>query len=258
LKLTFLGTSAAWPSARHNNVCFVAHTHEPILFECGPSILHQLAVAGIDPGTIRTVIVSHIHGDHSLGLPMLLTAAQIARRRHPLTVCLPASAVEPLKRVCTTVYPGLGKIVSSLVEWLPLPEEGSGTFALPGRASATTVRATHSVPVVSTHVRFERERCSLAFSGDTGYSEQVASNAAGADLLVHESNWSVALKTATGHGHSTAAEAGQVAALAKARRLALVHTARELAGHEREIEAEAAAHFGGEVFAPADFSTIDV
>ncbi len=228
MKLTFLGTSAAWPSARHNNVCFVAHTHEPILFECGPSILHQLAVAGIDPGTIRTVIVSHIHGDHSLGLPMLLTAAQIARRRHPLTVCLPASAVEPLKRICTTVYPGLGKIVSSLVEWLPLPEEGSGTF------------------------------CSLAFSGDTGYSEQVAGNAAGADLLVHESNWSVALKTATGHGHSTAAEAGQVAALAKARRLALVHTARELAGHEREIEAEAAAHFGGEVFAPADFSTIDV
>ena len=123
MKLTFLGTSAAWPSARHNNVCFVAHTHEPILFECGPSILHQLAVAGIDPGTIRTVIVSHIHGDHSLGLPMLLTAAQIARRRHPLTVCLPASAVEPLKRICTTVYPGLGKIVSSLVEWLPLPEE---------------------------------------------------------------------------------------------------------------------------------------
>src|SRR5262249_17538751 len=113
-------------------------------------------------------------------------------------------------------------------------------------------------PVISTHVRFEREHCTLAFSGDTGLCDRVAHNAEGADLLLHESNWSVRLNTATGHGHSTAADAGAVAALAKARRLALVHTSRELAGHESEIEAEAAEHFGGEVFAPADFSTVEV
>jgi len=258
VKVTFLGTSAAWPSARHNNVCFVAHSREPVLFECGPSILHQLAVAGIDPGDIRTAIISHIHGDHSLGLPMLLTAAQIAKRKRPLTVCLPASAIEPLQRVCTTVYPSLGRIVTSLVEWVPLPEEGSGTFNLAGHASATTARASHSVPVISTHVRFEREGSSLAFSGDTAPCDRVALNGEGADLLVHESNWSLTLKTETGHGHSTAADAGQVAAMAKAKRLALVHTSRELAGHEREIEAEAAAHFSGEVIAPADFTTIEV
>jgi ribonuclease Z len=258
VRLTFLGTSAAWPSARHNNVCFVAHAREPILFECGPSILYQLAVAGIDPGTLRTVIISHIHGDHSLGLPMLLVAAQIARRRTPLTVCLPQSAIEPLQRLCTTVYPNLGKIVGTLVEWLPLPEEGTATFSLAGQVSVSTARASHSVPVVSTHARFEREGCSVAFSGDTAYCERVAGNASGADLLVHESNWSTTAGTPTGHGHSTAAEAGQIAALAQARRLALVHTTRELAGREREIEAEAGAHFGGEVFAPADFATIEV
>ncbi|HEX6510762.1 MAG TPA: MBL fold metallo-hydrolase [Chloroflexota bacterium] len=256
MKLTFLGTSAAWPSARRNNVCFVAHSRELVLFECGPGILYQLAVAGIDPGDVRTVIISHVHGDHSLGLPMLLTAAQIAKRRHPLTVCLPKSAVEPLQRVCTSVYPGLGRIVRSLVEWTPLPETGSGTFTLPGSITATTARADHSVPVVSTHVRFEH--CTVAFSGDTGMCERVARNAEGADLLVHESNWSATLGTETGHGHSTAAEAGQVAALARAKRLALVHTSRELASHERELEAEATAHFGGEVSAPADFSTIEI
>jgi ribonuclease Z len=114
------------------------------------------------------------------------------------------------------------------------------------------------VPVISTHVRFEREGTSLAFSGDTALCDRVAFNAEGAELLVHESTWSLTLKTETGHGHSTAADAGQVAALAKAKRLALVHTARELAGHDREIEAEAAAHFGGEVTAPTDFTTIEV
>lgn len=258
MKLTFLGTGAAWPSPRHNNVCFVAHSREPVLFECGPSILYQLALVGIDPGEIRTVIISHIHGDHSLGLPMLLTAGEIARRTKPLTVCLPSSAIEPMQRVCTTVYPGLKKAVRSLVEWMPLPEKGSATFGLPGRVSISTARANHSVPVISTHAHFGYEGCGLAFSGDTAYCEDVASNANGTDLLVHESNWSVSLKTDTGHGHSTAAEAGQVAALAKAKRLALVHTSRELSGHEQAIEREAAAHFAGEVFAPADSTTIDV
>lgn len=258
MKVTFLGSSGAWPSARHNNVCFVAHSREPILFECGPSVLHQLAVAGIDPEEIRTAIISHIHGDHSLGLPMLLVASQIAKRKRPLTVCLPASAIPALKRVCTTVYPGLDKLVNSLVEWVPLPEEGSGTFNLPGQARATTAYAAHSVPVVSTHVRFEREGASLAFSGDTAPCDRVAFNAEDASLLVHESNWSVTLKTETGRGHSTAADAGRVAALARTARLALVHTSRELAGHEREIEAEAAAHFGGEVSAPGDFTTIEI
>ncbi|HLG73217.1 MAG TPA: ribonuclease Z [Chloroflexota bacterium] len=256
MKVTFLGTGAAWPSARHNNVCFVVHSREPVLFECGPSILYQLAVAGIDPGELRTVIISHIHGDHALGLPMLLVSAQIANRRNPLTVCAPESTVEPLRRICTTVYPSLGRLLASLVDWRPLPEKGSATLALPS-LSITTARASHSVPVVSTHAAFAH--ASLAFSGDTAFCQDVADNAAGTNLLIHESNWSLTLKTPTGHGHSTAAEAGQVAALAKAKRLALVHTSRELAGHEQELETEAAAHFpAGEVFAPADSQTIDL
>jgi ribonuclease Z len=258
VKVTFLGTSGAWPSARHNNVCFVAHSREPVLFECGPSILYQLAVAGIDPGELRTVIISHIHGDHSLGLPMLLTAAQIARRKRPLMVCAPSSAIEPLKRVCTTVYPGLGRIVSSLVEWQPMDEASPGTLTLPGQATAGTARADHSVPVVSSHVCFEPEGVSIAFSGDTAPCERVAANAEGAHLLAHEANWSETLGTETGRGHSTAADAGRVAALAKAQRLALVHTSRDLAGCERELETEAAAQFKGEVLAPIDFTTIDV
>ncbi|HLY66067.1 MAG TPA: ribonuclease Z [Chloroflexota bacterium] len=257
MKLTFLGTSAAWPTAGHNNVCFVVHAREPVLFECGPSILHQLAVAGVEPHDIRTVIVSHIHGDHSLGIPMFVLIAQIGGRQSPLTICMPESAIAPMKRICTTVFPGTGKVLNSLIEWIPLPERGSGTFGLPGKASASTARGEHPVPVVSTHVRFESEQRTLAFSGDTAYCERVGLNAEGADLLIHESNWSDALKTGSGHGHSSAADAGAIAALAKAKRLALVHTGRELAGHERDIEAEAAARFSGEVFAPADFSTID-
>src|SRR5438067_8041584 len=144
--------------------------------------MHQLAVAGIEPAGIRTIIVSHIHGDHSLRLPMFLLVAQIGGRRGPLTICLPQSAIEPLKGVCSTVYPGLTRFMASRVEWIALPEGGSATFGLPGQAKATTARAQHPVPVVSTHVHFESDRRSVAFSGDTSYCDRVAHNAEGAGL----------------------------------------------------------------------------
>ncbi|MDE3074797.1 MAG: MBL fold metallo-hydrolase [Chloroflexota bacterium] len=258
MKLTFLGTSAAWPSGRHNNVCFVAHSDEAVLFDCGPSILYQLARAEIDPAGIRTAIVSHIHGDHSLGIPMLILSGLIGRRSGRLTICLPESAIEPMKGICTTVYPFMGEFMQSTVEWVPLAEKQSAVLSLSGGLQVRTTLADHGVPVVSSHVSFPRQGRTLAFSGDTAYCERVAYNAEGVDLLVHESNWSVSLGTRTGLGHSTAQEAGRIAALANAKRLALVHTDRELAGRERELEAEAAAEFEGDVLAPTDFTTIDL
>ncbi|MHB8618808.1 MAG: MBL fold metallo-hydrolase [Chloroflexota bacterium] len=258
MKVTFLGTSAAWPSARHNNVAFVAHGAEPVLFECGPSILYQLAVAGIDPRTLRTVIISHIHGDHSLGLPMLLISAEIAQRRAPLTVCLPESAVPQARQVCLTVYPSLARLIDTTIQWVALPERESAATDLPGRLLLRTVPADHPVPVVSSRVEFADEAVSIGFSGDTAPCERVGHNAAGVDLLAHESNWSVALKTPTGHGHSTAADAGRIAALAGAKRLALVHRSRELDGHNDEVAAEARECFPGHVLVPDDNTTIEI
>jgi ribonuclease Z len=260
VNVTFLGTSAAWPSAKHNNVCFVAHNgDDAVLFECGPSILHQLAVAGIEPVDIRSVIVSHIHADHSLGIPSFQVANLIARRSRPVTICLPESAIEPMLTICLTVHPFMRGFIEATVHWQPLSQAHEGTLELPGGVRATTTLAEHGVPVVSTHAYFDQQGAELAFSGDTGYCERVAHNASGTSLLIHESNWSVALKTQTGLGHSTAQDAGRIAALAGAKRLALVHTDRTIVDYPKQLAAEAAAEFkGGEVLVPADFTTIDV
>jgi len=256
VKVSFLGTSSAIPTARQNNVCFVAHASDAVLFECGPSILYQLAAGGIAANELRTVIISHVHGDHSLGLPMFLIAAQLGRRSRPLTVCLPEPAIEALQRVCLTVYPSLGETIRD-IEWLALPADRSGSFELAG-GRLLTAPAEHSVPAVASAVTFPEERRAIAFSGDTSFCPGIAEVAKGVDLLAHESNWSVKLGTELGHGHSTAEEAGKVAALAGAKRLALVHRSGEIWGHERVIQEEASSHFGGAVLTPMDFSEIEL
>ncbi len=45
----------------------------------------QVQSAGIDPGTIRRVLVTHMHGDHCFGVPGMLAAISTARAGGPLT-----------------------------------------------------------------------------------------------------------------------------------------------------------------------------
>jgi 8-oxo-dGTP pyrophosphatase MutT (NUDIX family) len=43
-----------------------------LLVECPPDILVSLGREGMDPSLIRTVFLSHVHGDHVFGIPFLL------------------------------------------------------------------------------------------------------------------------------------------------------------------------------------------
>ncbi len=51
-----------------------------MLLECGATSLTALKRCGLDPGEVRTVVVSHLHGDHFGGLPFLILDGQFSRR----------------------------------------------------------------------------------------------------------------------------------------------------------------------------------
>ena len=52
----------------------------PFLVDCGSTSLTALKAAGLDPGEIGTVFVSHLHGDHFGGLPYLVLDGQFRGR----------------------------------------------------------------------------------------------------------------------------------------------------------------------------------
>jgi len=99
----------------------------------------------------------------------------------------------------------------------------------------------------------------LVLTGDTRPAERTIEIAADADLLVHDAtfaddNAERARRTA----HSTAREAGEVAAAADARRLALVHVSSRYAHDVDAHVRQAREVFDGEVFVPDDGRTVDV
>ena len=73
MKITFLGTSAMVPTKDRNHPSILFnYKEENILFDCGENIQRQLTKLGFSSAKITKLLLTHWHGDHSLGIPGLI------------------------------------------------------------------------------------------------------------------------------------------------------------------------------------------
>ncbi|MDO5847285.1 MAG: ribonuclease Z [Methanocorpusculum sp.] len=99
----------------------------------------------------------------------------------------------------------------------------------------------------------------IVYTGDTRPLREPDEVLSGADLLIHEATFDEEMGEAHAKEvwHSTAKEAGRVAALLSPKQLALVHISSRYttsSGHVREAKEV----FEGEVFAPNDLTTVEI
>ena len=74
IKLTFLGTSDQIPSAKRNHPgILLTRGGENILIDCGEGTQRQFRKAGLNPGKVNRILITHFHGDHVYGLPGLIS-----------------------------------------------------------------------------------------------------------------------------------------------------------------------------------------
>ncbi len=73
MKLTILGTAGQLPTrTRSQNAYFLDWPYGGVLFDPGEGAQRQFTFAGISPGRIHKIFISHFHGDHCLGLPGIM------------------------------------------------------------------------------------------------------------------------------------------------------------------------------------------
>jgi len=94
LKLTFLGTSSGVPTIRRNVTALALHSTKSRdwwLVDCGEATQHQLQRIPLTVHDLAGICITHIHGDHSYGLPGLLASASMTGRKKPLLLIAPAA-----------------------------------------------------------------------------------------------------------------------------------------------------------------------
>ncbi|MCL2643185.1 MAG: ribonuclease Z [Candidatus Bathyarchaeota archaeon] len=87
MRLIFLGTSAAVPTLKRSLPATVLQSStEQWIFDCGENIQRQMMSAKISFHKKTKIFLTHLHGDHVLGLPGLLQTMALMDRKNSLQI----------------------------------------------------------------------------------------------------------------------------------------------------------------------------
>ncbi len=254
VEVVFLGSGGAFSAGRRSNTALLIEAPGlRMLVEAGPPILQQLARVGHAAMDIDWLFVTHAHGDHMLGFPMLVLCHLDARR--PLRVYAGTTTMARLKALWELAYPGFADERLNIA-WHPCPEEATEEqpFA-PGVTLRTApVPAPPDLPTLAARWDFAVGG-SLAFVTDTVPNDAAVALAHGCDLLIHEASFSAVLQPdldPSPYFHSTARQAGEVARAAGCPRLALIHLGPRIGEQPDMLAAEARGESDLEVIVPED------
>ena len=252
MHFAFLGTSGAVPSLRRDNTSLVfVGGVESVLVDCAGSPIQKLLLAAVNPQSVTRVVITHLHVDHSYGLPSLVRGLALMGRSAPLHISCREEHAEPLRDLMRVFRlldrPELFPLVFEPVPAIPRAAVGrTGLFTL-------TASPNSHGRMPNLALRFDAAAApSVVYSSDTEPCEAVVELARGVDTLVHEATYAEGDRTRHG-AHSTARQAGEIAARAGVRRLILTHI--DPAHHDgaAELADEAHQQFDGDVEIAEEF-----
>ena len=285
-ELNILGCGSATPSMRHLPSCqAIEHRGRVMLVDCGECAQLSVRRQGLKFSRITDIFISHLHGDHFLGLPGLLSTLSLHEVGGSVTVHIFERGAALLRNILDVVCHDM----SFEVRYDIIPPEGG----LLVDDKSLTVRAfplRHRIPCVGfrfdekpkprhldgemarylqipvrelERIRggadyvapdgrvFENARltkpadhaASYAYCSDTMFTPSLADEVRGVDLLYHEATYAGDMEAlAAARGHSTAAQAAEIARMAGVGQLLLGHYSKRYNNPEAHL-AEAMAIF---------------
>jgi ribonuclease Z len=264
MEITFLGTSSALPTKNRSHPAIALKAFgEIILLDCGEGTQRQMSLAGLSPMKINHIFITHLHGDHFLGLPGLIQSMAFRGRTEPLHIYGPRPIGQLMEYIIDLGYYSINFIVNTYeVEYgLILEEEEYNVYTSPAEhnvpnlaykieekrppkflknkalelgvkpgpdfgklQSGTSVKVGDKIINPEQVLGAERKGRQIVYSGDTQPCKSMIEFSRGADVLIHESTFKESLKERAAETcHSTAADAARIAKEAQVENLILTH-----------------------------------
>jgi ribonuclease BN (tRNA processing enzyme) len=181
-KIQVLGTGNAFlPQGRLHSLTLIDGQH---LIDAPPTVLASLRQANVPVSDIRTIFVTHLHGDHIFGFPFLLLERKYISDRDgikPLRVVVAPGGKEILHSLCTMAYPGSLDEIFNSIDW---QEQMVGEVE--GGLRWKKFHVQHVDEVDPYGYRFDYPQFSFVHSGDSGPCESLYSEIQNVDFVILE------------------------------------------------------------------------
>jgi ribonuclease Z len=193
IRVTLLGTGTPRPLMdRFGPSILVEAGSEKLIFDVGRGAMQRIFQLNVSYADITGVLLTHLHSDHTVGLPDLwLTGWLISNRMRPLELWGPLGTRKLADGLRSAYSFDLGIRVGND----KAAEEGSRIDAKDigeqivferGGVKVTAFLVDHGLVRPALGYRVDAGGHSVVLSGDTRYSPNLIAHAKGVDLLIHE------------------------------------------------------------------------
>jgi len=238
------------------------------IVDCGPGVVRRAAQAGIKMEQLTRAFVTHLHSDHTAGLPdLILTPPNSGRGERlevfgpPGTKAMTANLLKAYREDFEIRLHGTQPVVAGGFA-VTAHDVRPGEIYRDEQVRVVAIAVAHGGWKHAYGYRFEAKDKVIVISGDTTYSEGLIAAAKGCDILVHEVYSQKGWEGRTAdwqkyHAayHTSAPDVGRAAAQARPKKLVLYHllpmgqTADEVLGEVRR-------NWAGEVIYGKDLDVI--
>jgi ribonuclease Z len=209
---------------------------EVYLVDCGPGVVRRAAAAKLEMKSLRRVFITHLHSDHTLGLPDLIFSPWVLERAEPLEAYGPpglaamASNIQAAWREDVDIRLRGGEPSNKTGYRVSAHEVQPGVVYEDANVTVKAFAVPHGAWKFAYGYRFEARDRTIVISGDTTFSPAMIEQARGADVLIHEvyseagfAARSPEWKKYHAAYHTSARDLARIAAAARPRLLVLYH-----------------------------------
>jgi ribonuclease BN (tRNA processing enzyme) len=248
MKLTVLGSGTSVPHPRRSSPAFWLDTNAgSILLDFGPDAAHRMAQERLDWPNLDVIWISHFHLDHFGGLVPFLFSLKWSPQTQGRTKSLKLVGPRGLKRLLETINDANNyQLFKQSFEVVVNEIEPNEELEILPDLQAITLKTKHNAESLALRLT-EEEGKIVVYTSDTGFTDELTTFAANADVLLLECSFIRNKPLAT---HLELIEAITIAEGCRPRKLVLTHLYPEW--DEVNVVAEAKALWQGDIVEATD------